>query len=73
MSTLNERVQLHSINPEVSKFDIIKIKATPAGNFLLDNSNKCGVFDLKFSESDGSKFIAGWNNGFVLCDIETQK
>lgn len=72
VGTLNEKVQLHSIDPEVSKYDIVKIRDAPSGHFLLDGSSKCGVFDVKYSEKDGSKFFAVDNNGFVHCDIETQ-
>ena len=75
MCTLNEKIQLHSIDPEISDYDIIRIKDTPyCGMFLLDDiSSKCGVFDVKFSELNGSKFLVTWNNDFMLCDVETQK
>lgn len=73
VTTLNEKVQLHSIDPEVSAFETIKIKDNPSGHFLLEyDDNRCGVFDVKYSENDGSKFIVLANNGFHLCDVEKQ-
>ena len=40
ISTLNEKVQMHSVDPEVTKFDTIKIKKGNSGHFLLEPKNK---------------------------------
>lgn len=73
VTTLNEKIQVHSIDPEVTKHEVIKIKDNPSGHFLLEyDENRCAVFDIKYSESDGSRFIVLANNGFHLCDVEKQ-
>lgn len=40
VSTLNEKIQIHSINSEVKDYDVIKIKEEASGHFLLESNNK---------------------------------
>lgn len=73
VTTLNEKVQMHSIDPEQPRVDILKVKDNPSGHFLLEyDDNRCAVFDAKYSEKNGSKFLVLANNGFHLCDVERQ-
>lgn len=58
ITTLNEKIQVHSIDPENKEVGIIKLRDHPAGHFLLEyDENRSAVFDIKFSEKDGSKCI----------------
>jgi hypothetical protein len=73
VSTLNEKIQLHSVDPEVSQTEKFKLRERPSGHFLFEaDENKCSVFSVKYCERDGSRFVASTNTGFDLCDVETQ-
>jgi hypothetical protein len=73
VTTLNEKIQVHSIDPEVTKHDVIKIKDSPSGHFLLEyDDNRSAVFGIKYCETNGSKCIVLCNDGFHLVDVEKQ-
>ena len=73
VGTLNEKVQILSADKDNDKIEVLKLRDNPAGHFLLEYENRSAVFDLKFTEKDGSKWIVLWNNGFYLCDLEQNR
>lgn len=49
VSTLSEKIQIHSIDPEVNQIEKIKLRESPSGHFLLEaDENKCSVFSVKY-------------------------